>query len=419
MRGEVLTHRTAWEFVLATAHGQRPDLLVLAGDIIDSDNQFLETWGPLREGVLGLLRAGISIAAIAGNHDAEVFPELHRFITAQADIPEGAQFHLLRGGNEARPELPEWTERRIRINGQPLTLVGWSFLQNNFMFNPMNNFKLETGERPVLGLLHGDLLSPTSRHAPLRAADLADAPVDQWVLGHIHIPTGADGKKYFYCGSPFPLRATEMGAHGCWMLECRDGRFDKPRLLPCPVRVDGLEVQLAADSLTDAALSASILTAIRARIREIQLGTPELHTLYLKLRLAGRCSPGDLLPAVAAGLSQLAEVDGVQVALLGAVENGCTAPVPLERWAEREDTHGRIARMLLSLERGTPDVEARQLIGKLMQEEAESRGLRNYLAVGDSMRDPETGSYAWAVAVLIRSCWRILDAIYAQEEAHA
>jgi DNA repair protein SbcD/Mre11 len=410
-----LDHRAAWNFVLDAARRERPDLLVLAGDVIDSDNQYLETWGPLREGVLGLLREGMSIAAVAGNHDAEVFPELHA--AAEREVfPGGARFHLLRGRSEAN--LPEWQELRLEVGGEPLTLVGWSFLTNHFLRNPMDTFRAPQGPGPVLGLLHGDLSGASSRHAPLRAADLEAAPVDQWVLGHIHAPSGAAGRRFFYCGSPLPLRSTERGAHGVWRLVCQEGRFQAPVLIPSPVRVETLEVVPREERPTAASLAADALEALRGRIREIQMDNPGLACLHLKVRVTGRRELGGALPALDEGLAQLDEVDGVRVAVLGPAENACAPLLPLERWAQGEGAQGRLARMVLSLEAGAPDAEAEALLEDLERTERESLSERAYADVGDAQRDPAVGGRDWAASTLLHTCWRVLDAMRAEEEAH-
>ena len=413
--GEPLSHRTAWDFVRAAALEHRPDLLVLAGDVIDSDNQFLETWGPLRDGVLELLRAGISVAAVAGNHDSEVFPELHRVLQAEAGFPAGAAFHLLGLAPGIGRRSPAWTYEKVRLAGEELWLAGWSFPERTFYGNALDSFIPAPDSTPVLGLLHGELDVPGSHHGPLRRADLAAAPVAQWVLGHIHLPTGAEGGKHFYCGSPFPLRSNERGAHGCWMLDYAGGRFGAPALVPCPVRVEALEVPLAEGAATETGVGSAILTGIQGRLREIQRDNPGLRTLSLKVRLGGRCRPDAALAVIEPGLQDLPAFDGVAVKLLDRVEVACTAPIPLETWAARQGAPGRIARMVLSLQVGAADAEALRLIEAIRQEERDSRLLKTYLAVPDPLRDPETGGEAWARAQLLRSCWRILDEIWAME----
>jgi len=57
-------------------------------------------------------------------------------------------------------------------------------------------------------------------------------------------------------------------------------------------------------------------------------------------------------------------------------------------------------------------------MAELQQEDLESRSLNPYRVMADSLRDPEVGTDAWARATLMRSCWRLLDGIWAQEEAH-
>ena len=415
--GPSLTYRSSWAFVLDCAHRHRPDLLVLAGDIIDSDNQFLETWGPLRDGILGLLEAGITVAAVAGNHDSEVFPELHRVLNSGAR-PHGAAFHLLGQKQAASSGIDHWSYVKLELAGEKLWLAGWSFSSRHSSANAMNTFRPAPDATPVLGILHGDLGVPGSSHGPLRREDLLAARVDRWVLGHIHIPGGADGEKYFYCGSPFPLRTTETGPHGCWLLDYQGGQFVGTTLVPCPVRVDTLVVALPDEALTETLVSSRIGVGIQERVQAIRATHPGLTTLYLKVRLTGRCDPAECLRQIEPGLQELPAFDGVAVQILGKVDNACTAPIPLAKWAERQDAPGRITRVLLSLQAGEPDGEARLLLDDLLQEERESRGLRNYFAVAEGLRDPEVGGEAWARATLLRSCWRILDAIWAQEETH-
>ena len=45
-----LNERSAWDFVVASALAQEVDLVLLAGDVIESENQFFETRGPLKQG---------------------------------------------------------------------------------------------------------------------------------------------------------------------------------------------------------------------------------------------------------------------------------------------------------------------------------------------------------------------------------
>ena len=259
---------------------------------------------------------------------------------------------------------------------------------------------------------------PGSSHGPIRREDLLAARVDRWVLGHIHIPGGAGGEKYFYCGSPFPLRTTETGPHGCWLLDFQGGQFVGTTLVPCPVRVDTLDVALPDETPTETSISSRIGVGIQARVQAIRATHPGLATLYLKVRLTGRCDPAECLRQIEPGLQDLPAFDGVAVRILGAVENACTAPIPLAKWAERQDAPGRIAGVLRSLLAGEPDEEARRLLDELLQEERDSRGLKHYYAVPEGLRDPEVGGEAWARATLERACWRILDEIWLQEEAH-
>lgn len=411
-------HRTAWDFVVRTALDECPDLVLLAGDIIEADNRFLETSQPLRDGILTLLQAGISVMAVAGNHDSEVFPELHASLARESDLPRGATFHLLGLTGSGGRNTSAWTEDLFIRGADSVRIMGWSFSSRICRTSSLSGFPPVDTSVPVLGLLHGDLDVPDSSYGPLRRQELVALPVTRWVLGHIHAPTGADGEKQFYCGSPFPLRTTERGAHGCWMLEVRGQTLGAPTLIPCPVRVDALDVPLAAGDGTPAALPARIQARIQQHIRTIQVDNPQLTTLFLRLRLTGHCDAGQALAELEGELEQWREIEGVDVTFVGKVINACAPEIRLEDWQDRQDACGRIARMVLNLQRGLVDTEAEALIRQILDADQITRSLSIYTEIKESQRDPALAGPDWAREVLLTASWDILGQIKAQEAAH-
>ncbi len=416
--GGAFTHRTAWDFVVATALRERPALVLLAGDVIDSDNQFLETWQPLRDGVARLLEAGIAVTAVAGNHDSEVFPRLHQALGGEPAAPGGAAFRLLGCELDGARIASRWTEEPFTRDGETVWLAGWSFSAPRCASSPLADFRPVRAQRPLLGLLHGDVDVPGSIYGPLRSAELEAAPVDRWVLGHIHAPTGGDGARHFYCGSPVPLRATERGAHGCWLLEARDGAVLGPVLAPAPVRVDRVEVPLEAGEGTPATLAARIHGALLGHLRAVLGGNPRLEVLYAQVRLAGRCDAGAALAAIREDLEAWRRLEEVDVRVL-AVEDATDPELPLEAWSVRKDACGRLARMVLALRRGEEDAEARELAGEILREERRSRSLPAYAGIRDVLRDPATGTGDWAREQVLAAALRILGEIRRLEGDHA
>src|SRR5690554_4611410 len=76
VEGSDLTGSSAWDAVVATAIAQEVDALVLAGDIVDNDDYWYEAYGSLLKGFDTLHNKGITIIAVAGNHDSSISPKI-------------------------------------------------------------------------------------------------------------------------------------------------------------------------------------------------------------------------------------------------------------------------------------------------------------------------------------------------------
>jgi exonuclease SbcC len=115
------------------------------------------------------------VLGVAGNHDVQVLPRL-------ADSVPG--FGLLgRGGRW------EVVELRSRDGGQ-IRVAGWSFPAAQVRTSPLADGLSVAGPGTglLVGLLHCDRDVAGSPYAPVRSAELEAAPVDAWLLGHIHRP---------------------------------------------------------------------------------------------------------------------------------------------------------------------------------------------------------------------------------------
>src|SRR5690606_28513558 len=133
----------------------------------------------LREGVERLTAAGIAVLGVAGNHDVKVLPRL-------ADSVPG--FRLLgRGG--------QWERTLVRGRGGEADILGWSFPERVVHDNPLAAGLPPREGRLTLGLLHCDRDQSGSRYAPVSSRDLDEAPVDAWLLGHIHKPDAMGGPR--------------------------------------------------------------------------------------------------------------------------------------------------------------------------------------------------------------------------------
>ena len=111
-----------WERIVEAALDLEVDAVALAGDLVERDNAMFEAYGPLATGVRRLVEKGITVAAVAGNHDTRVLPRL----AAEID-----GFHLLGPGGT-------WSSLALSgRTGTRVNLVGWSFPARHHTVQPL------------------------------------------------------------------------------------------------------------------------------------------------------------------------------------------------------------------------------------------------------------------------------------------
>ena len=305
--------------------------------------------------------------------------------------------------------------KTLQLRHGQLSIAGWSFPNRLHPANPLLQFPDLNPSGPILGLLHGDLEVADSRDGPLRGHQLDALPVDKWVLGHIHAPSGAKAGKHFYCGSPLPLRTTEQGAHGCWLLEYQGRTLSAPVLLPSPVRVDALEVLLDGTEQSLVELHTRISEQVRAHVLQVQERNPGLRLQYLQLRISGE----SVLPVNLDPAEFEPEYSGVQVRLTGPADNQCLPPIPMAAWASQSNVRGRLARMFLALQQGQVDAEGQRLLEEIRTRERQSRSHPLFSQLEPSLWSAELGGDAWARELLRHSLRAILAQIRAMDPSES
>ena len=96
----------AWRRTVTAALDHGVKAVLLAGDVVDRDDDFFEAYKALENGVRRLSDAGIDVIGVAGNHDVKVLPRLARHIP---------QFRLLGEGGT-------WESCRIEQGADAVTL---------------------------------------------------------------------------------------------------------------------------------------------------------------------------------------------------------------------------------------------------------------------------------------------------------
>lgn len=387
----------AWRRVVAQAIALPVDAVVLAGDLVESDNSRFEAFGQLQSGIERLTAAGIEVCAVAGNHDVEVLPRL-------AGSLEG--FRLLGAGGR-------WEDCIISgRDGPEVRLVGWSFPQQIVTTSPLPPGRLPfPDDMPLLGILHADLDAAGSRYAPVGRAELAAAGPHAWLLGHIHRPTLSHRDDHLgYLGSLVGLDRTETGRHGPWLISVDGvGQITQRQLTLGPLRWE--TVVLPVDELANPTvdLPAAVIAALRRRHGELADELTGTEALGCRVRLTGRCGDfAGLLQAVAEfRADQLAVPCGATLLFVDRLVNDAAPAIDLTELAQAADPPGLLARHLLAVERG----DDQPLIDAVRAGAAEMTGRPQFAALDrPDPGDPELRQR------LLRVGYRVLAALLAQQE---
>jgi len=339
-----LSVRHVWERFVETAINREVDVVVLTGDIVDSENEMYEAFGALERGVQVLLDGGMEIVAVAGNHDHDAFPRLVRGIDADG-------FHLLGPGGT-------WEEVQVVTqNGKPVRFVGWSFPQPTVLSSPLDDLQIEESDEPTIGVLHCEVGSGEGQYAPVRRDALARTPVDAWLLGHIHEAEANEetGQLQLYPGSLQPLDPGESETHGAWLVEVSGQDASAEQIPLASLRYEEMAVDVS-DCETGDDVEETVFRRLRDSAGELGEQFPDLRHVAHRLRFEGRTV---LHREIEETLREMVgtvrrEVDDLSATIESFILD--TRPdYDLSELARADDPPGVLAQLLLKLEDG--DVE--------------------------------------------------------------
>ena len=393
----------AWQRTVDAALGLDVQAVLLAGDVVDRDDDFFEAYRALESGTRRLADAGIDVIGVAGNHDVKVLPRLARHIS---------QFRLLGEGGK-------WEPCRIGAGRDTVTLWGWSFPQPRVLASPLADMSFDPAPGINLGLLHCDRdAGPDSPYAPVSRGELERAGLDGWLLGHIHKPdvlTAASPNGYL--GSLTGMDRGESGPRGPWMITVGDGRIaDVDHLQLAPLRWEALDVDL--DGISEPAEARERLLA---EVVELDGGLASLpaapNAAGLSVTLTGRTGFGS------AALDQFSREDrdelhtgaaGTRYFIVSAHLD--TRPeIDLEDLAGRPDPGGLLAARLLWLDRPEGDPERERLVDQARRDlrDQSAKAVWRGLAADGDAPDP----VAWLRQAGYRALDRLLDQISDRRDA--
>ena len=179
------------------------DLLLLAGDLLDTGSVYAETAHALCD-ALGGLDCPVLIAP--GNHDYYCASSPW----ARLELPENV--HVFKRGAVECVTLPE---KAVRVWGSAFTDAAAG--------PPLRGFSVQKLSGVLdLGLFHGELGRPESRYAPISEREVSDSGLDYLALGHVHSFSGlrkAGATYYAWPGCAEGRGFDECGAKGALYVE--------------------------------------------------------------------------------------------------------------------------------------------------------------------------------------------------------
>jgi len=360
-RGE-LGPAAAWRALVDACLQEGADALLLAGDVVDDPRDLYEAYADLEAGARRLIRAGVEVLAVAGNHDVRALPRL-------AESLPGVR--LLGAGGR-------WEAATVGSGPGAVRVVGWSFPSEHVDASPLDDslaaLVRAPGPSTTVGLLHADLDQASSRYAPVRGSELSAIPVAAWLLGHVHVPGRFDGPAPVgYLGSLSAGDPGEAGRRGAWLLTSDGGRLRFEHRALSPLRYETIEVDLAG--ATPDAVAPRVIRSVRDRLERLADASGAaagLRVVAVRIRLIGRVERPAAIRALLAEQDPRAlrvEHRGVH-AFVHDVAVRLRPAVDVGRLAQANDPIGIAARTLQTLRGGPSPARAslvREARGRLAQ----------------------------------------------------
>ena len=253
------------------AREEQVDLVLLCGDLLDSDSSYFETGEQL---ITGLGSMGVPVFIAPGNHD---FYSL-RSPYARLKMPSNA--HLFRKNAIECIELPQLS---LRVHGaafvdrhSPALLEGFSLSRQEGVYDIL--------------CLHGELGNPKSVYNPISLAQLEKSGLHYAALGHVHAASGlqrAGNTWYSWPGCPEGRGFDETGEKYVNIVELEGDSCTLRQRSVASRRYEILEVDVSGTEPLLAIHSQLPEETIRDIYRIILTGeaerAPDMTALYLNL----------------------------------------------------------------------------------------------------------------------------------------
>lgn len=256
--------------IVNTCHMQNIELLLIAGDMFDSNHIDSATLSAVK-GMFASI-PDVIVAIVAGNHDYYAVDSPY----SDDDWPSNVVIFY---NNFSKKEFPE----------KKLRLCGSSFICS---YQEQSNINISAPDDDMINILvyHGDIVTENqlSRYNPLTVRQIEKSGFDYIALGHIHTASQvlkAGKTSYAYCGTPDGNGFDETGKKGVYIGYVYKGHTD---LVFCETSSRIYEnVNFDISSLTS---NSQISKAILRKL-ETNYGENYQNNLY-KITLTGKFPDG-------------------------------------------------------------------------------------------------------------------------------
>ena len=147
------------------------DLVLLAGDLFDTDRAYRDTTETLSAAFAGM---EVPVLIAPGNHDCFAPGSLWDTTIWPDNV------HIFRDSRMTAVDFPQWN----------LTVHGAAFTGHECWESLLSGFAAPDNGRIHVGLMHGEVEAAESRYNPICRQDIAASGLAYLALGHIHKRTG-------------------------------------------------------------------------------------------------------------------------------------------------------------------------------------------------------------------------------------
>lgn len=204
----------------ALAREEQVDLVLLSGDLFDSQSVYPETLTALGEALAAI---PVPVFIAPGNHD---------FYSPKS--PYAARNWP---GNVTIFDRETFTQ--IDLPSLGCTIHGFSFCQNRVELGHLGPVSVQNDSLLHLGVAHAEVTQGPSAYHPISPEDIARSGLDYLALGHVHAPSGlqkSEDTYWAYPGCPEGHGFDELGERGCLIVDIAEKGQVSARFCPLAKR---------------------------------------------------------------------------------------------------------------------------------------------------------------------------------------